>query len=86
MMLIKAEDVYLASGIKYWFMYFRNEESIIHVAEHRTRTESITSVRSGNCSTIPVVNTAVVINKIIYNNININVIYLVCSQIVLHFT
>ncbi|KAM6302812.1 serine/threonine-protein kinase RIO2 isoform 2-T2 [Podargus strigoides] len=33
---------------------FRNEEAIVHIAEHRPRTESITSVRSvGNCSTIP---------------------------------
>ncbi|KFO11750.1 Serine/threonine-protein kinase RIO2 [Balearica regulorum gibbericeps] len=31
-----------------------NEERIVHVAEHRTRTKSITSVRSvGSCSTIP---------------------------------
>ncbi|NWR64456.1 RIOK2 kinase, partial [Bucorvus abyssinicus] len=36
------------------FKHYRNEESIIHVAEHRTRTKSITSVRSGNYSTIPV--------------------------------
>ncbi|KFO86499.1 Serine/threonine-protein kinase RIO2 [Buceros rhinoceros silvestris] len=35
------------------FRHYRNEESIIHVAEHRTRTKSITSVRSGSCSTIP---------------------------------
>ncbi|NXN41835.1 RIOK2 kinase, partial [Rhinoptilus africanus] len=32
----------------------RNEESVVHTAEHRARTESITSVRSvGSCSTIP---------------------------------
>ncbi|XP_061218594.1 serine/threonine-protein kinase RIO2 isoform X2 [Neopsephotus bourkii] len=32
----------------------RNEESITYITEHRTRTESITSVRSaGSCSTIP---------------------------------
>lgn len=42
-------------------MYFRNEESIVHIAEHRTRTKSITSVRSvGSCSTIPAVNITVV--------------------------
>ncbi|NXK04212.1 RIOK2 kinase, partial [Herpetotheres cachinnans] len=36
------------------FSHYRNEESIVHVAEHRTRTKSITSVRSaGSCSTIP---------------------------------
>ncbi|XP_065517958.1 serine/threonine-protein kinase RIO2 [Lathamus discolor] len=36
------------------FGHCRNEESIAHIAEHRTRTESITSVRSaGSCSTIP---------------------------------
>ncbi|NWY53581.1 RIOK2 kinase, partial [Chionis minor] len=34
--------------------YYRNEESIVHIAEHRPRTKSITSVRSvGSCSTIP---------------------------------
>ncbi|NXY77765.1 RIOK2 kinase, partial [Glareola pratincola] len=32
----------------------RNEESVVRTAEHRARTESITSVRSvGSCSTIP---------------------------------
>ncbi|XP_032844233.1 serine/threonine-protein kinase RIO2 isoform X1 [Tyto alba] len=36
------------------FRHYRNEESIIHIAEHRPRTKSITSVRSvGSCSTIP---------------------------------
>ncbi|NXI92132.1 RIOK2 kinase, partial [Psophia crepitans] len=36
------------------FRHYRNEESIVHVTEHRTRTKSITSVRSvGSCSTIP---------------------------------
>ncbi|KFZ65629.1 Serine/threonine-protein kinase RIO2, partial [Podiceps cristatus] len=36
------------------FRHYRNEESIIHIAEHRTRTKSVTSVRSlGSCSTIP---------------------------------
>ncbi|NXE99700.1 RIOK2 kinase, partial [Menura novaehollandiae] len=34
--------------------HYSNEECIIPVAEHRTRTKSITSVRSvGSCSTIP---------------------------------
>ncbi|NXN64072.1 RIOK2 kinase, partial [Himantopus himantopus] len=34
--------------------HYRNEENIVHIAEHRTRTKSITSVRSvGSCSTIP---------------------------------
>lgn len=38
-------------------MYFRNEENIVQVVEHRTRTESLTSVKSvGSCSTIPAVN------------------------------
>ncbi|NXL48417.1 RIOK2 kinase, partial [Podilymbus podiceps] len=36
------------------FKHYRNEESIIHIAEHRARTKSVTSVRSvGSCSTIP---------------------------------
>ncbi|NXK76992.1 RIOK2 kinase, partial [Amazona guildingii] len=36
------------------FRHYRNEESIAYIAEHRTRTKSITSVRSaGSCSTIP---------------------------------
>ncbi|NXN99128.1 RIOK2 kinase, partial [Rhinopomastus cyanomelas] len=34
--------------------HYRSGESIIHTAEQRTRTESITSIRSvGSCSTIP---------------------------------
>ncbi|KFV98994.1 PREDICTED: serine/threonine-protein kinase RIO2-like, partial [Eurypyga helias] len=36
------------------FRHSRNKESIVHIAEPRTRTKSITSVRSlGSCSTIP---------------------------------
>ncbi|NWS62855.1 RIOK2 kinase, partial [Chunga burmeisteri] len=36
------------------FSHYRNEESIVHIPEHRTRTKSITSVRSvGSFSTIP---------------------------------
>ncbi|KAM6392215.1 serine/threonine-protein kinase RIO2 [Rhynochetos jubatus] len=36
------------------FGHSRNEEGILHIAEPRTRTKSITSVRSlGSCSTIP---------------------------------
>ncbi|NXC20323.1 RIOK2 kinase, partial [Corythaeola cristata] len=36
------------------FSHYRNEESVVHIAENRTRTKSITSVRSvGSCSTIP---------------------------------
>ncbi|XP_065512724.1 serine/threonine-protein kinase RIO2 [Caloenas nicobarica] len=42
------------SALNEKFKHYRNEESIAQVAEHRTRTESITSVRSvGSCSTIP---------------------------------
>ncbi|KFQ39891.1 Serine/threonine-protein kinase RIO2 [Mesitornis unicolor] len=36
------------------FRHYGNEDSFVHVAEHRTRIKSITSVRSvGSCSTIP---------------------------------
>ncbi|NXK00491.1 RIOK2 kinase, partial [Corythaixoides concolor] len=36
------------------YSHYRNEESIVHIAENRTRTKSITSIRSvGSCSTIP---------------------------------
>ncbi|NXE84771.1 RIOK2 kinase, partial [Cochlearius cochlearius] len=36
------------------FRHYRNEESVVHIAEHRTRTTSTTSARSvGSCSTIP---------------------------------
>ncbi|KFV16157.1 Serine/threonine-protein kinase RIO2, partial [Tauraco erythrolophus] len=36
------------------FSHYRNEENIVHITENRTRTKSITSVRSvGSCSTIP---------------------------------
>lgn len=61
-MLIKAKDVYLTSGITHRFVCFSNEECIVPIAGHRTRTKSITSVRSvGGCSTIPLVNIIVML-------------------------
>ncbi|XP_009559941.2 serine/threonine-protein kinase RIO2 [Cuculus canorus] len=42
------------SALNEKFRHYRNEESIGHIAEHRTSTRSIASVRSiGSCSTIP---------------------------------
>ncbi|NWX23320.1 RIOK2 kinase, partial [Aegotheles bennettii] len=42
------------SSLNEKFRHYRNEKSIIHIAEHRIRTRSTTSVRSvGNSSTIP---------------------------------
>ncbi|KFO76731.1 Serine/threonine-protein kinase RIO2 [Cuculus canorus] len=42
------------SALNEEFRHYRNEESIGHIAEHRTSTRSIASVRSiGSCSTIP---------------------------------
>ncbi|NXI72223.1 RIOK2 kinase, partial [Anseranas semipalmata] len=32
---------------------YRNEESMVHIAEHRTRTKSISASSVGSCSTIP---------------------------------
>ncbi|XP_068278926.1 serine/threonine-protein kinase RIO2 isoform X1 [Nyctibius grandis] len=50
----KCHDLVDLSTSNEKFGHYRNEESIVHVAEHRTRTKSVTSVRSvGNCSTIP---------------------------------
>ncbi|NXG86596.1 RIOK2 kinase, partial [Stercorarius parasiticus] len=50
----KCPDLVDLSALNENIMHDRNEESVIHIAEHRTRTESITSVRSvGSCSTIP---------------------------------
>ncbi|NWX47212.1 RIOK2 kinase, partial [Steatornis caripensis] len=50
----KCPDLVDLSTYNEKFRHYRTEESIVHVAEHRMRTKSITSVRSvGNCSTIP---------------------------------
>ncbi|NXF54212.1 RIOK2 kinase, partial [Oceanites oceanicus] len=50
----KCPDLVDLSTLNEKFRHYRSEESIIHSDEHRTRTESITSVRSvGSCSTIP---------------------------------
>ncbi|NXN51143.1 RIOK2 kinase, partial [Rynchops niger] len=49
----KCPDLVDLSALNKNIMHDRNEESV-HIAEHRARTESITSVRSvGSCSTIP---------------------------------
>ncbi|KFZ64413.1 Serine/threonine-protein kinase RIO2, partial [Antrostomus carolinensis] len=50
----KCPDLIELSTLNEKFRQYRNEESIVHIAEHRTRTRSITSNRSvGSCSTIP---------------------------------
>ncbi|NWU72219.1 RIOK2 kinase, partial [Pterocles burchelli] len=50
----KCSDVVDLSTLNEKFRHYRNEDSIVRIAEHRTRTESITSDRSvGTCSTIP---------------------------------
>ncbi|NWZ60179.1 serine/threonine-protein kinase RIO2 [Haliaeetus albicilla] len=50
----KCPDLVDLSTLNEKFRHYRDEESIVHIAEHRTRTKSITSVRSvGSCSTIP---------------------------------
>lgn len=50
----KCPDLVDLSTLNEKFGHYRNEESIAYTAEHRIRTESITSVRSaGGCSTIP---------------------------------
>ncbi|NXS64856.1 RIOK2 kinase, partial [Pandion haliaetus] len=50
----KCPDLFDLSTVKEKFRHYRNEESISHIAEHRARTKSTTSVRSvGSCSTIP---------------------------------
>ncbi|NXU75839.1 RIOK2 kinase, partial [Oreotrochilus melanogaster] len=47
-------DLIDLSSLNEKFRQYRNEEGIIHIAEHRRRTKSITSVRSTEtCSTIP---------------------------------
>ncbi|NXE27630.1 RIOK2 kinase, partial [Ardeotis kori] len=49
----KCPDLVDSSTLNKKFSHYRNEERIVH-NEHRTRTESFTSVRSvGSCSTIP---------------------------------
>ncbi|KFQ88202.1 Serine/threonine-protein kinase RIO2, partial [Phoenicopterus ruber ruber] len=50
----KCPDLVDLSTLNEKFRHYRNEEGIAHIAEHRTRTKSVTSVRSfGSCSTIP---------------------------------
>ncbi|KAM8984372.1 serine/threonine-protein kinase RIO2 [Ara ararauna] len=50
----KCPDLVDLSMLNEKFRHYRNEESLTYIAEHRTRTKSITSVRSaGSCSTIP---------------------------------
>ncbi|NWQ98654.1 RIOK2 kinase, partial [Burhinus bistriatus] len=50
----KCPDLIDLSALNENITHCRHEESVIHKAEHRTRTRSITSVRSvGSCSTIP---------------------------------
>ncbi|NXV47955.1 RIOK2 kinase, partial [Uria aalge] len=50
----KCPDLVDLSALNENITHDRNEESVVHIAEHRARTESITSVRSvGSCSTIP---------------------------------
>ncbi|KFR16537.1 Serine/threonine-protein kinase RIO2, partial [Opisthocomus hoazin] len=50
----KCPDLVHLSTLNEKFRHYRNKESIVHIPENRTRTESITSVRSvGSCSTIP---------------------------------
>ncbi|KGL97020.1 Serine/threonine-protein kinase RIO2, partial [Charadrius vociferus] len=50
----KCPDLVDLSTLNENVSHYRNEEDIVHIAEHRTRTKSITSVRSvGSCSTIP---------------------------------
>uniref|UniRef100_A0A8B9SFP3 Serine/threonine-protein kinase RIO2 n=1 Tax=Apteryx owenii TaxID=8824 RepID=A0A8B9SFP3_APTOW len=47
-------DLVDLSTLNKQFRPYRNEESMAHINEHRTRTKSITSVSSvGSCSTIP---------------------------------
>ncbi|KAK2518804.1 serine/threonine-protein kinase RIO2 [Columba livia] len=50
----KCHNLVDLSSLNEKFKHYRNEENIVQVVEHRTRTESLTSVRSvGSCSTIP---------------------------------
>ncbi|NXY88665.1 RIOK2 kinase, partial [Alcedo cyanopectus] len=50
----KCPDLVDFSTLNEKFRQYRNEDGIVRIAEERTRTESITSVRSvGSCSTIP---------------------------------
>ncbi|XP_051473155.1 serine/threonine-protein kinase RIO2 isoform X1 [Apus apus] len=51
----KCPDLVDLSSLNKKFRYDRNEEGVVHLVEHRTRSASPTSVRSvGSCSTIPV--------------------------------
>ncbi|NXC73524.1 RIOK2 kinase, partial [Anhinga anhinga] len=50
----KCPDLVDLTTLNKKFRAYSNEESIVHIAEHRTRTKSTTSERSvGSCSTIP---------------------------------
>ncbi|KAM6230390.1 serine/threonine-protein kinase RIO2 [Porphyrio hochstetteri] len=50
----KCPDLVDLATLNEKFRHCRDEEGIVHVAEHRTRTQSVTSGRSvGSCSTIP---------------------------------
>ncbi|XP_071658802.1 serine/threonine-protein kinase RIO2 isoform X2 [Patagioenas fasciata] len=50
----KCHNLVDLSALNEKFKHYRNEENIVRVVEHRTRTESFRSVRSvGSCSTIP---------------------------------
>ncbi|XP_054253355.1 serine/threonine-protein kinase RIO2 [Indicator indicator] len=50
----KCPDLIDLSTLNEKFSNYRNEDGVVHIAEHRTRTKSVTSVRSvGSCSTIP---------------------------------
>ncbi|NXV76750.1 RIOK2 kinase, partial [Atlantisia rogersi] len=50
----KCPDLVDLATLNEQFRHYRDEEGIVHVTEHRTRTPSVTSVRSvGSCSTIP---------------------------------
>ncbi|KFV65626.1 Serine/threonine-protein kinase RIO2 [Dryobates pubescens] len=50
----KCPDLIDLSTLNEKFSNYRTKDGIVHIAEHRTRTKSVTSVRSvGSCSTIP---------------------------------
>ncbi|NXM64226.1 RIOK2 kinase, partial [Illadopsis cleaveri] len=50
----KCPELVNSSALNEDFSHYSNEEGIVPIAGHRTRTKSITSVRSiGSCSTIP---------------------------------
>ncbi|NWH83414.1 RIOK2 kinase, partial [Aegithalos caudatus] len=50
----KCPELVNSSALNEEFSHYSNEECVVPIAGHRTRTKSITSVRSvGSCSTIP---------------------------------